>query len=298
MDRTNGVLTWANTHNCKFGIEKSQLLEFTKKMTSHPFIRKKRIPTPRMALKLGNHCILLKDTAKFLGVILDNKLNWRSHGAATLTTGQDWLFKLGHLFKTYKGTDTNWTQQIYLVVAVPHMLYAADIFLTTQTQAGRRWGNGKYTQAIAKKLSSIQRGAALLITGALRSTATDAVETLAGLLPFHLPIDKIRYSTAIWLATLLPLHSLHKPVANAASRLVKQHPTPLHDLMHRYGIQSTTMEKIMPRRFHAGWKPHYTTQIITDRELAINLITHDDPDLKIYTDRSGINDKMRASAVL
>ena len=45
-----------------------------------------------------------------------------------------------------------------------------------------------------------------MITGALRSTATDAVETLAGLLPFHLLIDKVRYSAAIRLATLPPLH--------------------------------------------------------------------------------------------
>ena len=127
MDR---VLKWANTHNCKFGIEKFQLLNFTKKTTPHPFIRKKRIPTLQMALKLGNHHIPSKDTAKFLRVILDNKLNWKSHEAAALAKGQDWLFKLGCLSKTYKGTHANWIRQIYLAVAVPRMLYAADIFLT------------------------------------------------------------------------------------------------------------------------------------------------------------------------
>ena len=54
----------------------------------------------------------------------------------------------------------------------------------------------------------------------------------------------------------------------------------------------------MPRRFHASWKPQLTIQIITDRKLAINSIACDDPDLKIFTDRSGINDKIGASAVL
>ena len=81
MDRTNSILKWANTHNCEFGIEKFQLLDFTKKMTPHSFIRKKRIPTPQTALKLGNHRIPLKDTAKFLGVILDNKINWKSQSS-------------------------------------------------------------------------------------------------------------------------------------------------------------------------------------------------------------------------
>ena len=68
--------------------------------------------------------------------------------------------------------------------------------------------------------------------------------------------------------------------------------------MHRYDIQPAKMEKIMPRIFHVDWKPHHTTQIITDRKLAIRSIACDDPDLKIYTDGSGINDKIRASAVL
>ena len=53
-----------------------------------------------------------------------------------------------------------------------------------------------------------------------------------------------------------------------------------------------TMEKIMPRRFHASWKPHHTTQIITDRKLAINSIACDNPNLKIFTDGSPINDKI------
>ena len=295
MERTNSILAWANTH---ISIKKFQLLDFTKKIEPHPFIRKKRIPVHQTALKIGDHCIPSKDTAKFLRVILDNKLNWKSHGATALAKGQDWLFKLGCISKTYKGTHAKQIRQIYLAVAVPHMLYAADVFLTPHTRVGRRQGDGKYTQAIAKKLASIQRGAVLLITGALRSTTTDAVETLVGLLPFHLLIDKLRYSAAIWLATLPSMHPLHKPVTNAASRLIKQHPTPLHDLMHRYGIQPATMEKITPRRFHADWKPHHVIQIIKDRKLTIRSIAHDNPDLKIFTDGSGINDKIGASAVL
>ena len=68
--------------------------------------------------------------------------------------------------------------------------------------------------------------------------------------------------------------------------------------MHRYNIQATKMEKIMPRRFHVDRKPCHTTQIITDRKLAIKSIARNDPDFKIYTDGSEINDKIRASTVL
>ena len=80
--------------------------------------------------------------------------------------------------------------------------------------------------------------------GALSSTATDAILMLANLPPFHVLVDRVRHNTALHLAMLPPPHPLHKPVANAASRLIKQHPTPLHDLMHRYNIKPGHMEKI------------------------------------------------------
>ena len=101
--------------------------------------------------------------------------------------------------------------------------------------------------------------------GALKTTATDAVLTLANLPPFHLLVIKLWHGAALHLASLPPNHPLHKPVANVAalhlaslppnhplhkpvanvaSRLVKRHPTPLHDLMHRFVLQPTCMEKI------------------------------------------------------
>ena len=46
MTRTNGILDWATAHNCKFGIDKFQLVNFTKKMVQHPFIKNKRIFLP------------------------------------------------------------------------------------------------------------------------------------------------------------------------------------------------------------------------------------------------------------
>ena len=145
MEGKNGILAWANTHNCKFGIKKFQLLDFTKETVPHPFIRNKRVPSPWTALKIGDHHIPSKDTAKFLGVILDNKLNWKSHGATALAKCQDWLFKLGRISKTYKVTHAKQIRQIYLAVEVPRMLYVADVFLTLHTRVGRRGGNSKYT---------------------------------------------------------------------------------------------------------------------------------------------------------
>ena len=75
MTRTNGILDWASLHNCKFRVKKFHLLDFTKKKVPHPLNSRRKVDTPCKALKLGNQCIPSMDTARFLGITLDNKLS-------------------------------------------------------------------------------------------------------------------------------------------------------------------------------------------------------------------------------
>jgi hypothetical protein len=60
-----------------------------------------------------------------------------------------------------------------------------------------------------------------MIMGAMKTVATDTVETMTNLIPFHLLVDKHRQHAAARLATLPESHPLHKPVKNAANKLVK-----------------------------------------------------------------------------
>ena len=216
-----GIFEWAKDHNCEFGIEKFQLLDITRRLVPHPLNPRKRIPIPRRALILGNQRIPSKETARFLGVIIDNKMNWKGQCAAALAKGQDWLIQFGRLAQTSRGINVRYIQQLYLSIAVPCMLYAADIFLTPQQNVGKRTKDGQAKQAIVNKLALVQRQAALMITGAMKTTATDIVEVMANLIPFNLLVNKYRQQAAICLATLPATHPLHKPVRNAANRLVK-----------------------------------------------------------------------------
>jgi hypothetical protein len=54
MNRTKGIFVWAKIHNCEFGIEKFQLVDSTKKLIPHPLNPRKKIPTPRSALIIGD----------------------------------------------------------------------------------------------------------------------------------------------------------------------------------------------------------------------------------------------------
>jgi len=77
------------------------------------------------------------------------------------------------------------------------MLYAADVFLTPQQNIGKRMKDRQMKQAIVNKLASIQRRAALMITGAMKTTATNIVEVMVNLIPFNLLIDKYHQCAAI-----------------------------------------------------------------------------------------------------
>jgi ribonuclease HI len=298
MNRPQGIFEWAKSHNCTFGIDKFQLLDLARKLVPHQLNPKKRVPIPRRTLILGAQRIPSKDTAKFLGVLVDNKLNWKSQCAAALAKGQDWLIQFGRLARTSQGINAKYIRQLYLAIAIPRMLYAADIFLTPQQNIGKQKKHNRNSRAITNKLASIQRQASIMITGAMKTTASDILEVMANLAPFHLLVDKIRYRAAIRLATLPPSHPLHKPVQNAASRLVKRHPTPLHDLMHRYKIRPLYIETVKAIRYSTSWRPNVSTKITDNPDDAIRDLELDNSDLKIFTDGSGMEGNIGAAAIL
>ena len=115
-----------------------------------------------------------------------------------------------------------------------------------------------------------------MITGVMKTTATNVVEVMANLIPFSLLVDKY----------------------NAAKRLVKCHATPLHDLMHRYKIQPQYMETIKAMCFDTRWTPKVAIKIANNEDEAITNTNQDNPDVKVFTDGSGMDGKIGAAAVL
>ena len=68
--------------------------------------------------------------------------------------------------------------------------------------------------------------------------------------------------------------------------------------MHRFNLEPNDMEKINPSQYQPGWKPAHTVHITTNKKKAINDATMDNPDLKIFTDRSVLDGNIGASTVL
>ncbi|KAJ7032162.1 hypothetical protein C8F04DRAFT_959338, partial [Mycena alexandri] len=179
---------------------------------------RKKVPLPRFALHLGPHVIKSAASVKLLGLHLDRELRWHQQEAAILAKGHAWLSRVARIARASRGIGARNMRRLYLGVCVPGLLYAADLCLAPPPSTRKLFLYGKKPQqrGFMKKLRTIQRRAALAITGALSSTPTDVLDAYANLLPVAHLVDKVRFGAALRLATLAPSHPLHEAVHDAA----------------------------------------------------------------------------------
>jgi hypothetical protein len=299
MEREGGVFDWARDHNCEFGVEKFQLLDLTRRLVPHAQRPGKKAQMNRPDLALREQVVKSKACVVFLGVRIDRELRWKEQGAHAIAKGQDWVARMGRLARVSRGVAAPLMRRLYIAVALPRILYAADTFLNPGTTRKNRANKGERGgSAIRTKLATIQRRAAILITGAMRTTATDVLDAHANLMPMNVLIDKVRCRAALRLATLPRAHPLFPFVKKAARRRVRRHPTPLHELMGDFKIRPEEIESVGPGAMDSKWKPTFRTTVAESREEAIRMDEDDSAAVQVYTDGSGKDGKVGAAAVL
>jgi hypothetical protein len=141
MEKENGIFAWAAEHNCSFGTNKFQLLDASRRREPDPDNPQKHIPIQRTSLLLRGLEIPSRPCIKLLGVQIDNELRWKQHGAIAIKKGQDWVIQFGRLSRASKGVATKYMRQLYTAVALPRMLYVADVFLPPIAVDPRRIGD-------------------------------------------------------------------------------------------------------------------------------------------------------------
>jgi len=91
---------------------------------------------------------------KFLSVILDQELKSHAHINYALTKGTKWVTQYHRLAKNMKGVSAKYMRRLYIMVAIPHMLYATDLFFTPQSGQA----NGSKGQSTTTSCSPCHRG--------------------------------------------------------------------------------------------------------------------------------------------
>ncbi|GBO14057.1 hypothetical protein AVEN_4756-1 [Araneus ventricosus] len=154
--------------------DKHQLKVFTEKSTT--ILISRLVSGPRV--KWDNQIIKRSTSLKYLGVIIDNKLNWADHLINMKT-------KLTHLHqKITRIAGTNWglnkdlRRRLYKTVAERMILHGAAAWAYPLSARQSRL------------LNSIQRKFLLNITGAYSTTPTAALQVIEGILPLHIKAEQ------------------------------------------------------------------------------------------------------------
>ncbi|GBO28272.1 hypothetical protein AVEN_152749-1, partial [Araneus ventricosus] len=136
--------------------------------------------------KINNVTIRTVDSVKYLGVFIDNRLNWTDH--------IDYLrSKMLNLIKNFVSVSgPNWgvgaslLKHWYLSVIQPSILYGSAV-----------WG-GSFTVKNINTLFSIQRLALLKISKSYRTCPTNALNVFLGIPPLHVVAKGLFIKFQIW----------------------------------------------------------------------------------------------------
>ena len=188
-------------------------------------------------------------------------------------------------------------RQLYNTVAVPKMVYAANIwYMPMYLRTGRERHCGSV--GITSRLASVQCLASTAITGALHSTATDVLDLHANLLQVELMLHKVCQRAAVQLTTLPASHPLWAPFKTRAKRFIKTHWSPLHELAFIYDILPSIFEMLAPARAPPRHRNKFMTVPFGTEEESIEQDRGNKADIHIYTDGSGLKGNAGTAAVL
>jgi len=216
-----------------------------------------------------------------------------------INKGAKWTLQIRRIVRMGWGITPNYVRKLYIGVALPKILYVAEVWYTLPQS--RRNGRSKGGSVkVVRQLMRTQRAGALAITGGLCTSPTDTLDALMNLLPFHMIIEKWCYRAAACLASLLDKHPLRKPVKLSAKCLVKKHHSPLHNLSRLLDTDPESVSKVTlathnPARTR---RPPLRISVPPNKESSIKEAKEAVEEIQVFTDRLVIDNKVGAAALL
>ncbi|KAF7568383.1 Dimer-Tnp-hAT domain containing protein [Pyrenophora tritici-repentis] len=175
-----------------FDTSKTELIHFTAK--------KERIE--RSLILPNNDRIEHKDTVKWLGIYLDNRLSFKSHVSIRVSQARQAFYRLGRLANIELGLSTHAIRQLYLACVTSVSDYGAQIY----------WQNQPYA---TKKLQSLHNLACRKTLGVFRTAPTVPTSLEASLLP---PAIRLNSTIRNYASRANLLANTH-PIAKAITRI-------------------------------------------------------------------------------
>ena len=159
------ISNWANNSGLGVNPAKTELVLFTR-----------RYIVPSLSPpRLNNVPLTFSGSAKYLGVILDKKLHWQENITERIKKANIALFSCKKAIGIRWGFSPKIVHWLYTAVVRPILLYGILV-----------WWPALNRKTSLTKMHSVQRSAQLCISGALRSTPTDALNVILYLAPLDI----------------------------------------------------------------------------------------------------------------
>ena len=289
MTREGGAIGWAKKHNSLFEYNKLALIDFAHSSR----------PMERPLLILPSVTVNPTKCTKYLGIMLDQNLNWKEQIVYMQEKGSKWAAQIHCAARPSWGLTPRAARRLYIGVAIPRIMYGADVWcipIHVENEGDRQKGS---VHAI-RKLTSTQRAGSLAITGGFRTSPTDALNAYASTLPLHLKVERIFHRAAVRIASLPDSHPLRRQYRLAGARKVKRHKSALHYMTQLYNIKADAVEMIPAVRQNPAEISSLpvTIEIAGDKEASALLDSNSREEIKVYSDGSAHNGKVGAAAVL
>lgn len=154
------------------------------KTTAVLFTRKTRIDNFQPPSIFG--CALSRSTSmKYLGVVIDSKLNWKQHLETKLAKASKAFWQCRRAFGRNWGLTPNIILWFYEAIIRPIVSYGSIVW----------WKRVELT-TVQKSLEKFQRMICIGISGAMRTTPTAAMEVILSMLPLHIFLEQTAMITA------------------------------------------------------------------------------------------------------
>ena len=276
---------WRTRHGVQFEPSKYILVHYTRN----------RKQTTEAAITIGDLTIKPSSEAKYLGVIFDQELRFKSHLQYVVKKGTDAALALASIAKSGWGAQYKYARQLFSAVIASRMDYGAVVW-----RRPKHDGSTASTTQV-QKLTTIQRLAMKAITGCYKTTPTASIEIEAELQPAW-----IRLQTKVLLAitrmrSLSTSHPIQEWISNALRTRTAnvRHRFNLESALQHFPILTEKVETIEPFIRPPWWTPKAEVQISATKDEAKTLHTDlcKKPNVEeIYTDGSGIEGKVGAAA--
>ena len=168
----NEVVAWGDNNNLFFNPAKTVAVVFTRRRLNLTKVKK---------IKIHDTPISYSNTVKFLGITLDNRLNWTHHICERIRKGKQALMYLKAIVGRNWGLDPWKVWWVYSAMVRPMITYGSLV-----------WGHKLAENlSLQGKLASIQRLAMLGMAHVMKSSPTKGLEVILGIMPLFLVCQQV-----------------------------------------------------------------------------------------------------------